>query len=91
MPDSLREFHVEVAARPVYPVSDPAVEYAYRVTITRGPLTEWRSPWEVLQATDSDAALAEARDRAALVMVMVQGAHVESLTPRGVGDDGRPT
>lgn len=64
--------------------------YEYAVTIRRGNLTEYESPWENLQATTLEAARAEAQTRTALVAAMVQGARVESLGPRGVGDDGQP-
>ncbi len=82
---SLREFRVEVAS--VSPDAPGEHLYAYRVTIVRGALVEYVSPWEGLQATTEDAARAEARTRATLVMALVQGAHVESLEPRGVPDN----
>lgn len=70
---------------------DGEVSYTYEVRITRGTLLEYESPEEVLVASSEEAAKAEAATRTSLVMAMVQGGTVESLEPRGVGDDGQPT
>jgi hypothetical protein len=88
MPDplGLREFAVSL--RPAPADSEPGYQYA--ITMTRGALVEWQSPWADLRATGEEAARAEAHDRAVIVMALVQGARVESLEPHGVGDDGQP-
>lgn len=89
--------HVGGNARRVYEseLLEPETEggpYRYRVKVTTpvaGKLPEvWVSPIEPLRATTVEAARAEARDRTLLVVMLAQGATMESLAPRGMGDDG---
>lgn len=89
MPDplNLREFSYDVQA--TMDAEGQAV-YAYRMRLVRGALLEWESPYEPLLARTAEAAAVEARNRALQVMALVQGATIESLEPRGIGDDGQP-
>lgn len=65
--------------------------YSYRMTMRRGGEVEYESPWESLPTQDERVAREMARERTMMVAAMIVGARVESLTPRGIGDDGRPT
>lgn len=81
--DGLREFAMEVAESLD---GEGTVVYRYRLTMSRGTdggtvLTEWESPWETLQAQTLAGARLEARDRAVLVVALIQGVKVESLEP----------
>lgn len=80
----------------VYP-GDTSDTFTYEVTIDYPPDAEhslprrWLSGRAPLNATTALAARAEARERALMMMAMVQGARVESLAPHGINDHGEAT